>query len=767
MLHRRIFALLLAFCLLIAPAAATWSIVVVNTRTGEVAVGVATCLTNFNLRKDVAVLVPGFGAGAAQCLLGGTVRRSIIWEQLQLGTPPDQILDQLSNDQNFDLRQYGIVDLQGRALSYTGVSCGEYKGQIVGGSGDLVYAIQGNVLTGAPVLQNAESALINTPGDLAEKLMAAMEAARAMGGDGRCSCDPFDPPSCGSPPPSFNKAAHVATMLIGRMGDPIEPCAAGCARGDFYLALNEKNLSASDPDPILLLRQDYNAWRAALIGRPDGILSQAWTTTDAVPAGSTTPIQIEVELYDVDGNALTTGGATVTLEHDPRSAGESTLQNVVDHGNGTYTLNVLPGQNPGRDLLRVVVDDGVLPVTLWPPVALLLQPAPQVPFNGADPIAGLNPGGNDAQAQLMQDGLRAFFLQGQGAAAELMRTSRPTVNDPFGASTRVEFATPHGWRISDFWISDDELELIASGFAPGSSVQRLFHATRTLASDPFGAPEVLEGLDSGQGESGPALSADGLDLVFASHRSGNWDLWTSHRFVPEGAWLPPIQLTELDRGGDEASPLWIEGGTRLLYSEGTPSGGGRLMSAELLPDGSHGPPQLLPGAIQRPGTADLPCAYDPVFDRLWYAERANGSDWRLLSAKAAYGSLSAQPDSLSAAGGGAVDFTLDAGPDWAGASYLLVGGGSGATPGAHWNGTVLPLAADEVSDYLRNHANDPGLSGFRGSLDANGQATARLDLPPGAITDPALIGITYRFAYVASTPSGSMVSNATTLRLDP
>ena len=49
--------------------------------------------------------------------------------------------------------------------------------------------------------------------------MAAMQAARSMGGDGRCSCSPTLPTSCGSPPPSFTKSAHIAYMMVARAGD--------------------------------------------------------------------------------------------------------------------------------------------------------------------------------------------------------------------------------------------------------------------------------------------------------------------------------------------------------------------------------------------------------------------------------------------------------------------------------------------------------------------------------------------------------------------
>ena len=60
----------LGLLLFAAPASATWSIVIVNLVTGEVAVGIATCLTGFDLRPNTVVIVPGHGAAAAQSFVG-------------------------------------------------------------------------------------------------------------------------------------------------------------------------------------------------------------------------------------------------------------------------------------------------------------------------------------------------------------------------------------------------------------------------------------------------------------------------------------------------------------------------------------------------------------------------------------------------------------------------------------------------------------------------------------------------------------------------
>ena len=210
-----------AFVSLAGSASATWSIVIVNTRTGEVAAASATCLTGFDLQANTPVMLTGIGAATAQSAVDSdSSNRTFIRDRLNFGTAPQDILaGLLTFDSSPQSRQYGMVDVTGRAATFTGTQAGRWAGGRTGRVGDLVYAVQGNVLTGPPVVDFAVAAIENTPGDIPAKLMAAMEAARLYGGDGRCSCTTGTPDSCGSPPLTFTKSAHIAYMLIARAGD--------------------------------------------------------------------------------------------------------------------------------------------------------------------------------------------------------------------------------------------------------------------------------------------------------------------------------------------------------------------------------------------------------------------------------------------------------------------------------------------------------------------------------------------------------------------
>jgi len=169
----------------------TYSIVAVDIKTGEVGSAGASCvdLDRFGFDTDdfVGDLFPGQGAINTQAwyIPQNQQNAAIIFES---GKTPDQILQWLTKndaDGNPNLRQYGVVRIaEGgvQAAAFTGDSTISYAGHIIGD----FYTIQGNILSGADVLERMEEALLNTEGSLTCKLLAAMEAAAYPGADSRC-----------------------------------------------------------------------------------------------------------------------------------------------------------------------------------------------------------------------------------------------------------------------------------------------------------------------------------------------------------------------------------------------------------------------------------------------------------------------------------------------------------------------------------------------------------------------------------------------------
>jgi hypothetical protein len=396
MLHniRRCLGVLL-LALLAAPLNATWSIILIDTRTGEIAIASATCLVGFDLPLNASVVVVGYGAAAAQSFIDTSGNnRQLLFTQLRLGTAPAQILALLAaSDPGHQTRQYGIVDTQGRAIGFTGTGDGQWAGDLIGQVGTIVYAVQGNVLTGQGVITAAEQALRNTTGDLADKLIAAMEAARLMGGDGRCSCNPTAPTACGSPPPSFTKSAHIGYMIVARPGDTDGVCngTQGCANGSYYLNINVANQPATAPDPVLQLRTALLNFRLNKILRPDHFLSGTRLDPSTLLADGTTQATLEITLRDWRGVRIPYGGASITPSLDAASSAAVTFGAVVDHGDGSYSLPITAGTQVGVANVRLVVDDGYGAVQLGPDTAVnVTGDALWVEHNAFDAAAGGN-----------------------------------------------------------------------------------------------------------------------------------------------------------------------------------------------------------------------------------------------------------------------------------------------------------------------------------------------------------------------------------------
>ncbi len=348
---------------------ATWSIVIADSETKEVAVGTVTCLTSYDLLAIVPVVVVGQGGAAVQASgdFNG-IRRPIIFEHLILGTPPEEILAILAGISGHQSRQYGIADTLGRTVTFTGSSCYQWAGGVVGADGTMVYAIQGNILAGDCVVPAIERAVLETEGDIPEKLMAGMQAARQTGGDGRCSCSPSNPTGCGCPPSSFDKAGHIGGMIVARIGDTDDPVcnAGGCADGDYFMRLNVPFQNAGSPDPVTQLQELFDVWRTELIGRPDAIQSVVAFDPETIPPNGTATTTMHITLLDWRGEPIEVGVQDLTVEHAPASDAISSIGDVADHGGGVFSVAITAGSSPGTDRFTVRADDGIRPVVLMP-----------------------------------------------------------------------------------------------------------------------------------------------------------------------------------------------------------------------------------------------------------------------------------------------------------------------------------------------------------------------------------------------------------------
>ncbi|HZO63050.1 MAG TPA: DUF1028 domain-containing protein [Gaiellaceae bacterium] len=158
----------------------TFSIVAVDTEAGEV--GCAVQSRYFAVGAVVPWAKAGVGAVATQAA-GVAAYGPKVLALLEEGLEPEAALERaLGDDAGRESRQLGVVAADGRAASHTGADCLAWAGHRVGDG----YAVQGNILAGEAVVTEMERAFLETAGaTLAERLVSALEAGQAAGGDSR------------------------------------------------------------------------------------------------------------------------------------------------------------------------------------------------------------------------------------------------------------------------------------------------------------------------------------------------------------------------------------------------------------------------------------------------------------------------------------------------------------------------------------------------------------------------------------------------------
>lgn len=157
----------------------TFSIIARDPATGELGMGVqskafAAGNRAMHAKGGVAIIAHQASANPMYGAIG--------LQLLQTGMTPQQALDMmLRSDEGRDNRQVSILDIQGRTAAWTGPATSDWKGHKCGSN----YCAQGNILTGPEVVEAIARSFESSSGPLAERLLAALDAAQAAGGDAR------------------------------------------------------------------------------------------------------------------------------------------------------------------------------------------------------------------------------------------------------------------------------------------------------------------------------------------------------------------------------------------------------------------------------------------------------------------------------------------------------------------------------------------------------------------------------------------------------
>ena len=158
----------------------TWSIIARDPATGQIGIAVATRF--FAVGARVPHIAPGIGGVATQALVNPYYGIDGV-KLLREGRSPREVIDTLiATDGGRESRQLHVMDVKGRIAAHTGRDCIDWCGHIEGNG----FSLAGNMLAGPAVLDGtARTYAANASLPFAQRLIAAMKAGEAAGGDKR------------------------------------------------------------------------------------------------------------------------------------------------------------------------------------------------------------------------------------------------------------------------------------------------------------------------------------------------------------------------------------------------------------------------------------------------------------------------------------------------------------------------------------------------------------------------------------------------------
>ncbi len=309
----------------------TFSICAVDSTTGEVGSAGASCIDEIVFpgsggAKIISDVLPGRGAIHTQSYWNAANQLNARTQMLA-GDSPEEIIGHLQDtdaEGNPGIRQYGIVDFSPtgspRSAGFTGASCFDYKNHITGKN----YSIQGNILLGQQILDSIESKFLKTEGPLAKKLMAALQGAKVIGADTRCTDD--------------GTSSLSAFIRVAKKDD---------TAGEFYLDLNVPSCKKF-VDPIDSLQVLYNAWSKANAATS---LQEGSFTVVPNPAYSKVTIGLLVELWA--GSVIEIIDATGKSVLKKAATSQRTEIDISRIPNGQYFVSCTKGKSklPGQKLI--------------------------------------------------------------------------------------------------------------------------------------------------------------------------------------------------------------------------------------------------------------------------------------------------------------------------------------------------------------------------------------------------------------------------------
>jgi uncharacterized Ntn-hydrolase superfamily protein len=224
--------LLLLLCFKSITIFATWSVIIVDTTTGEIGIAGASCTYNC---YGIGRILPGKGAIVVQAMSNKTACQKGA-EMILSGASPEEIIATLKQTE-FDPenQQYAVITLThvNSPATYTGNFAHAQKGTLTGNG----ITIQGNTLLTENELDAMMQAILEAKKQahkIEEILMIALEAGSKAGGDRRCG----------------EQKATSAFLMVARSTDKTP-----------YLNLQFFGQKPGGMNAVILLRGKYERWK--------------------------------------------------------------------------------------------------------------------------------------------------------------------------------------------------------------------------------------------------------------------------------------------------------------------------------------------------------------------------------------------------------------------------------------------------------------------------------------------------------------------------
>lgn len=195
-------------------------------------------------------------------------------------------------------------------------------------------------------------------------------------------------------------------------------------------------------------------------------------------------------------------------------------------------------------------------------------------FSTPQVMPAINTGNAEQRPVVTADGLTLFAHSNANGMVRIYMATRTSPAAQFGslalvpgiASTEID---------EDPWISADGLTMYFSSTRNGS--YDIFRSTRTAASATFDTPAAVAELNTNSVEDAPVLSADGLEIFFASDRAttsnARDDIWHATRASVSDPFGAPTMIAELSGNTTADFPTWLSADRCTLLFSSDRSGG--------------------------------------------------------------------------------------------------------------------------------------------------------------------------------------------------